>query len=182
MIGSQGIGKEVVEICQRKGCRKIVIVDVKEPTFKLSHSTPTANKPPHSPLPPFAAMEFVKCDLGDKANIAKLRAELESKVGTPGCWQGLTLSSQGIHPTILVNNAGIWNRGKRIGELTEAEIERVTSVNMMAPFWLIRAFLPHMLQRRHGRIVNVSSILGLGGVAKMGRLFGDAAVLMHGDS
>lgn len=70
---------------------------------------------------------------------------------------------------MLVNNAGIWNGGKRIGELTDAEIERVVNVNMMAPFWLTRAFLPMMRQEKHGRIVNVSSVLGIGGVAKMSR-------------
>lgn len=66
-----------------------------------------------------------------------------------------------------MNNAGIWNRGKRIGELTDAEIERVMNVNALGPFWLIRAFLPSMLKHRHGRIINVSSVLGIGGVAKM---------------
>lgn len=77
---------------------------------------------------------------------------------------------QELVPTILINNAGIWNGGKRLGELQDEQIERVINVNMMAPFWITRAFLPAMLKARHGRIVNVSSVLGLGGVAKMSML------------
>ena len=70
-------------------------------------------------------------------------------------------------PTILVNNAGIWNRGRRICDLTDEQFLGVMEVNLIAPFKLIRMFLPSMLDRGHGRIVNVSSILGLGGVARM---------------
>jgi NAD(P)-dependent dehydrogenase (short-subunit alcohol dehydrogenase family) len=69
-----------------------------------------------------------------------------------------------------VNNAGIWNRGKRIGELSDEQIERVINVNLMGPMWLIRAFLPGMLKARHGRIINVSSVLGIGGVAQMSKV------------
>lgn len=72
-------------------------------------------------------------------------------------------------PTILINNAGIWNRGKRIGELSDQEIDRVIKVNLMGPMWLIREFLPSMLAARHGRIVNVSSVLGIGGVSHMSK-------------
>jgi 3-oxoacyl-[acyl-carrier protein] reductase len=70
-------------------------------------------------------------------------------------------------PTILINNAGVWNQGKRICDLTEEQLLRVIQVNLMAPFKLVRMFLPSMIDQRYGRIVNVSSMLGLGSVARM---------------
>ena len=69
-----------------------------------------------------------------------------------------------------MNNAGVWNNGKRISELTEDKLDRVLRVNLHAPFHLIRIFLPGMLERQRGHIVTVSSVLGLGGVARMSTL------------
>lgn len=40
-------------------------------------------------------------------------------------------------------------------------------VNAIAPFRLIQSFLPSMMATGHGRIVNISSILGLVGIARM---------------
>lgn len=97
-------------------------------------------------------MEFFKCDVSNKEDVLEVKQKLYDL---------------NVSPSILVNNAGIWNRGKRICELKEDELQRVIDVNLMGPFRLIRQFLPGMLQARHGRIVNVSSILGIGGVAQM---------------
>ena len=69
----------------------------------------------------------------------------------------------------MINNAGIWNYGKRIGELSSKEIKRVINVNLLGPFWFIRHFLPAMQMNNHGRIVNVCSVLGLGGVSQMSK-------------
>lgn len=94
--------------------------------------------------------KFIKCDISDRESIKQLKEKLGD-----------------TRPTVLINNAGIWNRGKRITELADQEIDRVVNVNMMGPMWLIREFLPSMLAARHGRIVNVSSVLGIGGVSHM---------------
>lgn len=42
-------------------------------------------------------------------------------------------------------------------------------VNAMAPFWTVQEFLPDMLLKRHGHIVNVSSVMALLDTAQMRR-------------
>ncbi len=57
---------------------------------------------------------------------------------------------------ILVNNAGITNIGN-ILETPLSELEDVLTVNFKAPFMLIKAVLPHMLQQQSGSVVNNAS-------------------------
>lgn len=60
---------------------------------------------------------------------------------------------------ILVNNAGIIARGT-ILDLSDEIWLSVMDVNVNGAFYWCRAVLPTMIQRRYGRIVNVSSIAG----------------------
>ena len=57
---------------------------------------------------------------------------------------------------ILVNNAGITNIGD-ILETPPAEVDEVLTVNLKAPFMLIKAVLPHMLKQASGAVVNIAS-------------------------
>jgi 3-oxoacyl-[acyl-carrier protein] reductase len=59
--------------------------------------------------------------------------------------------------SVLVNNAGILSNNKS-AETTPEEWRRVLAVNLDAAFFLARAVLPGMKQRRYGRIVNVCSL------------------------
>lgn len=67
---------------------------------------------------------------------------------------------------ILVNNAGmfLW---KRFLDLSPEEWERVIATNLTSAYNLCRAIVPGMVERRSGRIVNVSSIHGLHGDANL---------------
>ena len=47
------------------------------------------------------------------------------------------------------------------------EIERVIKVNTVAPIFCTKQFLPDMLARKKGHIVNIASSAGLVGVPKM---------------
>jgi short-subunit dehydrogenase len=58
---------------------------------------------------------------------------------------------------VLVNNAGIPKRRKVVG-LDMDTVRSVMNVNYFSPVALTLALLPSMLERGHGRIVNVSSI------------------------
>ncbi len=58
---------------------------------------------------------------------------------------------------VLVNNAGVSTTGARLGDLAIDEWDRILRVNLDGPFYMIRAVLPHMRQRRSGHIVNLSS-------------------------
>ena len=61
---------------------------------------------------------------------------------------------------ILVNNAGI-NIRKPVEELDEASWDLVQHTNLKAPFLCSRAAARHMKEQRFGRIINLSSMLGM---------------------
>jgi len=61
---------------------------------------------------------------------------------------------------VLVNNAGILV-SKPLLSMGVDEWRRVIDVDLNAPFYLIRAALPHMVARRRGVIVNIASVLGI---------------------
>jgi NAD(P)-dependent dehydrogenase (short-subunit alcohol dehydrogenase family) len=65
---------------------------------------------------------------------------------------------------ILVNNAGVGEFGRRIHELDDATWERVLNVNLTGVFHMTRAAIPHMLARRRGAIVNISSVASVVGI------------------
>ncbi len=60
---------------------------------------------------------------------------------------------------ILVNNAGI-NRLGPVWEMSDEAWHLVISVNLTGTFYCTRAVLPHMLERKKGNIVNLSSSAG----------------------
>jgi 3-oxoacyl-[acyl-carrier protein] reductase len=61
---------------------------------------------------------------------------------------------------ILVNNAGVLPRLYRIEEITEEEWNRIIGVNLTGVFFMCKAVAGHMIERRRGKIVNISSIAG----------------------
>lgn len=61
---------------------------------------------------------------------------------------------------ILINNAGIYGDVKPLTEITAQEWDRVLAVNLRSAFLLTRAALPAMVERRHGVILNISSVSG----------------------
>jgi 3-oxoacyl-[acyl-carrier protein] reductase len=65
---------------------------------------------------------------------------------------------------VLVNNAGVTADGLVMGMPDDA-FARTLAVNLTAAFELSRAVLRRMLRARHGRIVNVTSVVGLHGNA-----------------
>ena len=64
---------------------------------------------------------------------------------------------------ILVNNAGINRRGS-IEEVSYDDFKEVQKVNVNGVWLCSRAVLPHMKERGSGRIINLSSALGLVGI------------------
>jgi 3-oxoacyl-[acyl-carrier protein] reductase len=62
---------------------------------------------------------------------------------------------------VLVNNAGILHRAT-ILTLTEEGLDEMVAVNVKGMIHCTQAVAPHMIERRYGKIVNVSSIAALG--------------------
>lgn len=61
---------------------------------------------------------------------------------------------------ILVNNAGIGHVGTLL-ETTEEDLDRLFAVNVRGIFSLTKAFLPSMIERKYGVIINTASIGGV---------------------
>ena len=61
---------------------------------------------------------------------------------------------------IVVNNAGITGGNGTTWELAPEVWRRVVEVNLVAPYLVCRAVVPHMLAAGYGRIVNIASIAG----------------------
>jgi 3-oxoacyl-[acyl-carrier protein] reductase len=89
----------------------------------------------------------VACDVSDRALIDAAIAATE----------------QGLGPVdILVNNAGI-TRDNLLLRMSEAEWDDVLQANLKGAFHTTQAVLKGMMKRRSGRIINVTSIIGLTG-------------------
>ncbi|HEY8547331.1 MAG TPA: SDR family oxidoreductase [Acidimicrobiales bacterium] len=66
---------------------------------------------------------------------------------------------------VVVNNAGVVS-GARLVDLRPDQIERTFAVNVLALYWVTKAFLPSMLRRDRGHVVTLASAAGLVGVAR----------------
>jgi 2-dehydro-3-deoxy-L-rhamnonate dehydrogenase (NAD+) len=64
---------------------------------------------------------------------------------------------------ILVNNAGITGGNAPLWQLAPEVWRRVIEVNLIAPYLVCRAVVPHMVAAGYGRIVNIASIAGKDG-------------------
>jgi 3-oxoacyl-[acyl-carrier protein] reductase len=92
-------------------------------------------------------VHVVPGDLSDKASVEALIPAAEAALG------GLD---------ILVNNAGI-TRDNLVLRMKDDEWDAVIAVNLSAAFRLSRAAVKGMMKRRHGRIVNIGSVVGATG-------------------
>ncbi len=62
-------------------------------------------------------------------------------------------------PDVMVNNAGV-GIGGRFDHVPRDRWEQLMQINLLAPMRLCQHFLPHLIERRSGHIVNISSIAG----------------------
>ncbi len=68
---------------------------------------------------------------------------------------------------ILVNNAGIAGKAAPIWEQTEEDWNLAIAINLTGLFHFCKAVLPHMRERKYGRIVSIASIAGKEGNPNM---------------
>ncbi|MEZ5839305.1 MAG: 3-oxoacyl-[acyl-carrier-protein] reductase [Hyphomicrobiales bacterium] len=105
-----------------------------------------------------AALEAVAAELGERTHILTCnlsdRAEVDALVGRAEAAMGKL--------DILVNNAGI-TRDNLFLRMKDEEWDQVIEVNLTAAFRLSRAALKGMMKRRHGRIVQIGSVVGTTG-------------------
>ena len=103
------------------------------------------------------------CDaLGENAYY--ITADLDDLASIPGMVQQII--AQHGHLDILVNNAGI-NLKKDMVEVTDAEFQKVINTNLTSVFVISREVAKHMLERKQGSIIHISSMASKYGIPKV---------------
>ncbi|HDR7712703.1 SDR family NAD(P)-dependent oxidoreductase [Bacillus cereus] len=70
-------------------------------------------------------------------------------------------------PDMIINNASIVNQNAKLWKVTAQEFENVINVNVNGVVNVIRAFVPAMVARKEGIIINMSSSWGREGEAEL---------------
>jgi short-subunit dehydrogenase len=112
-----------------------------------------------------AAVDVNPSSLEEAATLADAGDRLSThvvNVADQAAVAALPAAVVGLHSTVdgLVHCAGIIQPFVRVTELEDAAIERVFAVNWWGTLYLTRAFLPVLLARPEGHLVNVSSMGG----------------------
>jgi len=94
-------------------------------------------------------VHVVRCDLADREDVENLVPAAEAAMG---------------RLDILINNAAI-TRDNIFMRLKDEDWDEVLAINLTAAFRLIRAAVRGMIRRRFGRIIGITSVVGLTGNA-----------------
>jgi len=149
--GARGIGRAIVEKLLDNGC-KVVIADVLD----------DAGKQTVTELSGRGDVAFVHCDVTSGANAQTAVDHAVAEFGTLD---------------ILVNNAGI-TKDTLLIRMTESDWDRVLTINLKGAFLMTQAASRVMMKARSGRIVNISSVVGLMGNAGQGNYAASKAGLI----
>lgn len=103
-------------------------------------------------------LDSLAADLG--SNVHTIIADLSSSEGITALIKSAEEAMGQID--ILVNNAGL-TRDNLSMRMKDEEWDEVIDVNLTAPFKLAKACQRGMMKRRHGRIINISSVVGTTG-------------------
>lgn len=93
-------------------------------------------------------VRIFKCDVSDEVAVNKIAEEV-GKVD------------------ILVNNAALWRCWSEFIDTPTEEWKKFLDINIMGVVYMTRAFLPGMLERKYGRVINIASVAGVYGNANM---------------
>ena len=133
--GSSGIGQAISVLFAKEGA-KVVIADVKS-ADEVVATIRNAN----------GQAEFIKTDISKSSQVQRLVDETLRLFGKVD---------------IICNNAGV-ELLKSVSETTEDEWSRIIDINLKGPFLLTKSALPHMINKKHGVILNTASQLGIVG-------------------
>ncbi len=138
--GSQGLGKAMATIFADAGAEVVISSrhedDLRTAAAEIREQTA-------------AQTEYVVADMTGREDVRRLAAaclDLKGKID------------------ILVNNAGA-NLPQAIDQIRDDDWDRLVELNLTSCMVLTRALVPGMKQRRWGRIIHISSIMGLASTA-----------------
>ncbi|MBN1288309.1 MAG: SDR family NAD(P)-dependent oxidoreductase [Actinobacteria bacterium] len=108
-----------------------------------------------------------RLDVSNRSDCFKLAGKIKEEVGPVD---------------VLINNAGI-TLSKQLLDFSEEEIRRINDVNYFGMAWMMQAFVPDMVARKSGHVVNMCSVGGKLGVPFLGPYSASkAAAIMITDS
>lgn len=139
--GSRGIGKKVAEKFAQKGYNLVInyvsdSTNVKELVQELKQEDDQE-------------IMLIKADVTDFASCEQLVKQAIEKLGKID---------------VLVNNAGI-TKDNLLMRMKEEEFDKVIEVNLKGTFNMTKNVIPFMMKKRYGKIVNISSVVGVSGNA-----------------
>ncbi|MFG6493030.1 SDR family NAD(P)-dependent oxidoreductase [Microbacterium sp. P03] len=101
-----------------------------------------------------AKLDAVVGSLGDRARAAIC------DVADPAAVDRLAEALEGVDVSILINNAGVPGPVAALTDISVEDWDAVFDVNVRGTFLMCRAFLPGMVQRGTGDVINVASVSG----------------------
>jgi 3-oxoacyl-[acyl-carrier protein] reductase len=134
--GSKGIGRAIVELFAREGARVYYLSrsEAEDPAALAAAALAGAGE-----------VKWIACDVADEA---KVNAAVDAVVTEAGAVDA------------LVNNAGVTRDGL-VFRMSLDDWDTVLRTNLTSAFLVSRAVARHMIKRRSGSIVNVSSVVGI---------------------
>lgn len=133
--GGNGMGREVTLNLLAKGA-KVFAIDINEAALQETIQLAGDKK---------GNLATQVCNITDKAAVEALPAKV---IETFGVVDG------------IINNAGIIQPFVRLKDLSYDAVDRVLDVNLYGTLYMVKAFLPHLLERPIAHIANVSSMGG----------------------
>jgi 3-oxoacyl-[acyl-carrier protein] reductase len=133
--GSRGIGRVLAERLARDGARVVVTARSEEGARECAAALPGEGH------------LGAGCDVADREAVDALVKRVETQLGAID---------------ILVNNAGV-TADNVLVRLSDDDWDRVLDTNLRGAFLMIRAATRGMMKRRAGRIINITSVVGLTG-------------------
>ncbi|MCB9948431.1 MAG: 3-oxoacyl-[acyl-carrier-protein] reductase [Rhodospirillaceae bacterium] len=103
-------------------------------------------------------LDALAAELGERAHVVV--GDLATADGATAVTAGAEAAMGGVD--ILVNNAG-FTRDNLALRLKDSDFEAVLQVNLVSAFRLARAALRHMMKRRWGRIIGITSVVAFTG-------------------
>jgi NAD(P)-dependent dehydrogenase (short-subunit alcohol dehydrogenase family) len=153
--GGRGIGRAIALALARAGAR-LVLAGRNE--SRLEETAAEIRAPGGSAL-------VVQMDVADPESIARGAARIQDEMSAVDGQAGvprLDRRAGAAAVDILINNAGVAESAP-LARTDLALWARHLAVNATGPFLLTRAFLPRMLERRWGRVINIASTAALDG-------------------
>ena len=133
---ARGIGRGIAQSLAREGAH-VVIADLPPLQEEMERTGALVEGEGAQAL-------LVHCDVRESSQVSALAQAALDRFG---------------RIDVLVNNAGVISVAP-VASMSEEEWDRVLAVNLKGTFLCSKAVVPHMVERRAGRIVNISSVAG----------------------